>query len=131
MENVGNDNIVRRSKGLYIKITLTPRERVNLDVLLEKYGGTAPEYFRRRLDSDFRKEYGSYKSKAVNMQVTSKKKEDEMTVEQYCENQGGVVKKDDNGVRVCFFQTGYNKLINKPFGVQVPLDKKAIKRYVK
>ena len=88
-----------------ILIRVDDREARNLDLLLEKYGGKAPAYFRYLLKSSYEKEFGSYKSpKFGKIRKILSTSVQELTDEQFCEAVGGRVKKHDNGTIMCFLQ---------------------------
>lgn len=82
-----------------INLSLDKREAENLNLLLGKYGGKAPAYFRALLKEAFEREFGGYKRKKI-MQVLDVP-EEQLTDEQFCEKFGGRVMRDSAGTRTC------------------------------
>ena len=104
-----------------INLFLNDIESKNLDSLLNKYGGKAPEYLRTLIKNAFSKEFGGYKTKAVRFVLP----QEELTDEQFCEKFGGKVKKDDGSGGKCEIKMGGSV-------VSIMLtDRKTIKQYGK
>lgn len=79
-------------------INLDEQEAMNLQVMLSKYGGKAPAYFKRLAQNDFIRECGGYK--AYDRIVKEKPSKVELTDGQICEQYGGKVTKK-NGIPYC------------------------------
>ena len=81
-----------------INLILDDLEERNLLILLTKYGGKPPEYFRFLLKLAYEKEFGGYKSDKVR--TISNLPEEVLTPEQKCEKAGGAVF-TENGTLKC------------------------------
>ena len=73
-----------------IIFSIDERESLNLELLLAKYGGKAPAFFKHLLKEAFKKEYGGYNSPSDQK---IKPIEPELTIQQWVESKGGQVKK--------------------------------------
>ena len=95
-----------------INLFLSEIESKNLNILLNKYGGKAPEFLRTLIRNAYSKEFGGYKSRSLK--INHLPVEDvKLSQEQICEMLTGKVIKRDSG-DVCFEPNGLR-------GLSVPL----------
>jgi len=87
-----------------ISVIIDDREVENLNVLLGKYGGRAPEYFRSLLKEAYKQEFGGYKSGRSRSILDVP--EDQLTDEQFCEKCTGRVMTREDGGKVCALRIG-------------------------
>jgi len=91
---------------VWINLFLSEKQYLNLELLLVKYGDSAPEFIRSLIRKAFEKEFGSYKSPS-SMKIKPIKESDiepelDLTAEQWCEKGGGVVKMKDGMMQAVF-----------------------------
>ena len=116
-----------------INLFFSEKQYLNLELLLVKYGDSAPEFIRSLIRKAFEKEFGSYKSPS-SMKIKPIKESDiepelDLTAEQWCEKGGGVVKMKDGMMQAVFPLGGEN--FPWSFTWACPIDNlKRIKRYV-
>lgn len=102
-----------------IILTIDDREVETLNLLLAKYGGKAPAYFRYLLKRAFEKEFGGYKSGKITGLVKNLNPKIELTDEQYCEKVGGSVGKDKDKNLVCLLHiSGGGAPLSIPIGAR-------------
>lgn len=95
-----------------IILTIDDREVETLNLLLARYGGKAPAYFRYLLKRAFEQEFGSYKAGRITGLIKNLNPKIELTDEQYCESVGAKVESGTEGNTMCFVakpgtQNGY------------------------